>query len=110
MSGSGTGGGETTGWTDYQSLLASANVLSPTGSSDDGAGRRLWFPSDGVETVALRIGAGQTALRSEGSAFGTPPNGNDWRADAGERSGAGEQTSPAGDSLRPAGDSLRNEG
>src|SRR5271154_5437987 len=74
MSGSGTGGGETTGWTDYQSLLASANVLSPTGSSDDGAGRRLWFPSDGVETVALRIGAGQTALRSEGSAFGTPPN------------------------------------
>jgi len=117
MSGSGTGDWETADWTNYQSLLAAANVLSPTDSSNDGADRPLWFPShgvetavwfpsNGVETAALPIGAGQTARGSEGSASGTPPrvpNGSDWRADASERSGAGEPSSPAGDSFTSEG-------
>src|ERR1700693_330184 len=105
MSGSGIGDWKTTDWTNYQSLLASANVWSPTDLSNDGADRPLWFPSHGVETVALPIEAGQTARGSEGAASGTPQSpaqaldGGDWRADASERSASGEPSSPAGDSI-----------
>ena len=109
MSGSGIGDWETTDWTNYQSLLASANVWSPTDLSNDGADRPLWFPSHGVETVALPIEAGQMGRGSEGAASGTPQSpaqaldGGDWRADASERSASGEPSSPAGDSIRGEG-------
>src|ERR1700722_13396901 len=109
MSGSGTGDWETSDWTNDQDLLGAANVLSPTDSSNNGADRPLWFPSNGRGNVALPIGASQMAGGSEGSASGTlpspprVPDGSHWRADAGERSTSGEQSSSAGDSSTSGG-------
>ena len=103
MGGRGTGEFGITDWTNDQSLLGSGNVLSPTGSSNEGVNWALWFPSDGTETtggaetVAVPIGAGREAHESQGSASATPPSpprvpdGGDWRADASERSGSGNR-------------------
>ena len=74
MSGSGTGDWETSDWTNDQDLLGAANVLSPTDSSNNGADRPLWCPSNGRGNVALPIGASQMAGGSEGSASGTLPS------------------------------------
>jgi hypothetical protein len=71
--------------TKYQSLLALASALSPTDSTEHGAGLPLWYHSTGFENFALAIGGGEAAQ---------------WAADASDLSASGEQTSPAGDSSR----------
>ena len=111
MGGSRTDEFETTDWVNDQSLLASANVLSPTGSSADDGDGLLWSVSDGFENVALAAWDGQRAHGSEDSASGTAlarlADGGDWRSDAGERSGVVE---PEGGFLRSAGPSGANAG
>ena len=122
MGGRGTGEFGITDWTNDQSLLGSGNVLSPTGSSNEGVNRALWFPSDGTETtggaetVAVPIGAGREAQESQGSASATPPSpprvpdGGDWRADASERSGSGEPSSPGAQLLQERATGWRERG
>ena len=101
MSDEGTGGWGATDWRNFQSLLATANVLSPTDSS--GGDRPVWFSRPDVAPVGLPTGAGPTGGGSEGSASGTPPSPGRVRNDASDRSRSGEPSSLAGDALRRAG-------